>query len=220
MAVVITPDPPVAGTLLDFNASLAAALSFLNLLNAQLDGLLSLALGPFQALLAAQLNASLAAQASLTLQVSDPLAAIRALLQALAQLQASLAAALALPTLDISIGAELTASIALAAALQVQLGLIDVLIKAALSIKLPAVKLAAQLNAALQAGPFFAFGFDADTAAEAGTKLDQLIGQGGLVDPTYPSQIDPTDPVVGLVFVTNVPSLKADLQLIFPFIGP
>jgi len=195
----ISPDPPRGFTLLEFNKGAAAAVGAINPLGAQIDALLSAGITPFQLALAAQLNAAVAAQANLTLQVTDPLAAIRALLAAMAQLQAALTAALSLPPLDISLGAELTATARLVTDLQAQLGPLQLAVDAALRIKIPAIRLAAELGLALNAGPFFAFTYDNTTLSGAGAEINSVFSA-GLNDGT--NTIAPTgEPVFGLVVV-------------------
>ena len=200
---------PVGGNLIDFNVGLAAAVGFLAPLSIQIDALISVGLGPFMADLAASLNASLAAQATLTLQISDPFGNIKIFLAAIASLQAALQAALALTLPSISLGAELTAAAALAGTLSVQLGLINAAIKAALAIKIPALKALAQLAAALSAGPVYGFSFTGDTLATAGGQIQALFSA-GLSDPPA-GPIAPSDVVDGLVLLTKVPSVSASL---------
>jgi len=199
---------PVSGTLGNFNVGLSAAAAFLAPLSIQIDALISIGLGPFMADLAANLNASLAAQATLSLQISDPLANIKIFLAAIGQLQAALQAALALQLPSITLGAELSAAAALAGTLSVQLGLINAAIKAALAIKIPALKALADLTAALNAGPAFAFSFSGDTLATTGGQIQSLFG-GGLYD--APNQILPTEQVAGLVLLSSIPSVSASL---------
>ena len=78
--------------MVDFNVGAAAAVGFLNPMGAQLDALLALGLGPFQAALAAQFNASLALQAALSLTLAagdlDIVAQLKASIAALVQIQA------------------------------------------------------------------------------------------------------------------------------------
>jgi len=208
----ISPNPPQGITLIDFNVGAAAAVGAINPLGAQIDGLLAGGITPLQVLLAAQLNASLAAQATISLQVSDPLAAIRELLAAMAQLQAALTAALALPPLEISLGAELTATAALVATLQAQLGPIQLLIQAALNAKIPAIRLAADLGASLGVGPFFVFNFDNDNLSGAGAEIQALFNS-GMNDGT--NTIAPTgEPVFGIVIVSKELSLSTHLSAI------
>jgi hypothetical protein len=207
---------PVGGTLGSFNVGLSAALAAGILpLSAQLDALLSIGLGPFMAELSLQFNASLAAQATLTLQIGDPTLALQLALSALAQLQAALAAALQFPPITLSLSAELTAAIALGAALAARLGMIKIAIEIALRIKLGVLKLAANLQASLDAGPAWAFTFEdggGETLQAIGSQLQALfaagVGTGG-------DKIEPTDNnVYGVVLMTKVPVVQAALSAI------
>lgn len=212
------PDAYRAISLLDFNVGAAAAVAFLNPLSAQLDALIALGLGPFQASLAAQFNAALAMQASLTLSISlgdlSLLATLKSTLAAVATLQAALAAALTLglPPIQLSLGAELGAAVALAGVLKLQLGGIQALIKAAIAIKLPAVRAAASLGAALSAGPFFAISFSGVTLASVASWLAGEVAGGGLnADGQH---LLPGDVTFGaLIFGTN-PSFQASFNAI------
>ena len=212
------PDAYRAITLLDFNVGAAAAVAFLNPMAAQLDALLVLGLGPFQTALAAQFNASLALQASLALTISvgdlGIIAQLKASIAALVQLQVALAASLSLglPAINIGLSAELGATAALAAALKVQLGGIQLLIKAALAVKVPAVRAAAALNAALAVGPFFAISFSGAQLQDVSAWLSNEVAGGGLsADSETLLPIDNTYGV--LVFGTN-PSFQAQFDAI------
>jgi hypothetical protein len=171
------PDAYRAVSLLDFNAGAAASVALLNPLGAQLDALLAAGLGPFQASLAAQFNASLAAQASLSLTLSMGdfalVAQLKAAIAALAQLQAALAGGLAvgLPPIQLGLSAELSATASLAATLKAQLGGLQLLIKAALAVKIPAIRAAASLSAALAVGPFYVISFSGTTVGDVAAWL-------------------------------------------------
>ena len=199
---------PISGTLGSFNVGLAAAAGFLAPLSVQIDALIAVGLGPYGTDLAASLNAALAAQATLSLQISDPFANIKLFLASIAQLQAALQAALQFSLPSVSLSAELSAAAALAGTLSVQLGLIDAAIKAALAIKIPALQALANLQAALNAGPAFAFTFDTDTLATTGGQISSLFSS-GLIDGS--NVIAPTDPVAGVVLLSSIPSVQASL---------
>ncbi len=208
---------PTGGALGSFNVGLSGAIALgIIPLSAQLDALLSIGLGPFLAELGLQFNASLALQATLTLQIGDPFLALQLALSALAQLQAALAAALQFPSITLSLSAELSATVALATALSVRLGLLKIAIEIALKIKLGALKLAASLQASLDAGPAWAFSFEdggGETLADIGAELNTLftatgVGTGG-------DKINPTDTgVFGIVLMTKVPVVQAALSAI------
>jgi hypothetical protein len=197
----------ISGTLGDINVAAAFAGSLLFPLSAQLDGLLTFALGPLQADLAAQFNATLAAQATLTLQIGDPTAALQLALSALAQLQAALQAALQLPPVNLSLSAELTASAALIATLKAKLGLIDVLIKAALQIKASSLKFGGELQAALGASAVLVT-FSGTTLAVAGDDIKTLFDAG--VPPIGPGSVS------GIIIVAEtVAGFTASLDFLF-----
>jgi hypothetical protein len=217
---------PSGGTLGSFNVGLAAALGLiyplgisLEGLAAQLDALLSIGLGPFQAELALQFNAALAAQATLTLQIGDPTVALQLALSALAQLQAALTAALAFPPINISLSAELSATVALGAALAARLGLIKLAIEAAIKIKLAGLKLllgtlnaAAAIEANLTLPGAYAFSFEdggAEDLQTLGNQIQALFAGGGV------GSIAPTDlGVYGIVLMTKLPAVQAALSAI------
>ena len=205
-------DPEHGGTLGQFNIGLAAAIPIINPLSAQLDALIGFGLGPLQADLAAQFNASVALQATLTLQVSDPTASLQLAIAALAQLQAALVAALTLPSINMSLSAELGASVALAAALAIKLGGIKVLIEAALSVKIAAIELAARMAAALGAGPVYIVTFHGDPLSVTGGSIAAKFSTGlsdGSVTPLLPGDV-----VDGVILVTKDPSASAALSAI------
>ncbi len=212
------PDAYRAITLLDFNVGCAAAVAFLNPLSAQLDLLLSAGLGPFQIALASQFNASIALQASLslTLAVGDfsIVGALKASIAALVQLQAALAASLSLglPPITLGLGAELSATGALAAALQLQLGGLQLLIKAALAVKIPAIQAAAALAAALAVGPFFAISFSGVQLQDVSGWLSSEVAGGGLSADS--ENLLPTDPTYGILLFGTNPSFQASLDAI------
>ena len=108
-------------------------------------------LGALLADITLQLNASLSVSLQLGLDISNPFAALEAELQALISIQASIAASLSLgiPTLSASLSLSLGANIGLAAELGLQIGGIQLLIKAGLAIKIPII----DLLLLLQAGP-------------------------------------------------------------------
>lgn len=221
---------PSGGTLGSFNVGLAAALGLiyplgisLEGLSAQLDALLSIGLGPFQAELSLQFNAALAAQATLTLQIGDPTVALQLALSALAQLQAALTAALAFPPINISLSAELSAAVALGAALAARLGLIKIAIEAAIKVKLAGLKLllgtldaAAQLEAKIALPGAYAFSFEDPDPGGIGEENLQTLGNqiqalfsGGV------GSIASTDPgVYGIVLMTKLPAVQAALSAI------
>lgn len=203
-----------SGSLGSFNIGLAVAAGLINPLSAQLDALLAVGLGPFMAEISAQFNASLAATATLSLQVGNPLAALQLAISALAQLQAALQAALSLPPITLSLSAELSASVALAAALAARIGLLKLAIAAALEIKIGAVQAAAGLAAQLSLPGFVAVSFAGETFAVNGAKIATLLG-GGTVDGEALTGLLPTDTVAyGVLLAASSPSAGAALSAI------
>ena len=136
------------------NVGLGAELALVVPLLSQFDLMITgqFGLGALLGDISAQLNAALSLQAQIGIQISDPFAQLEALIAAFIQIQAqvSVIIALGLPSLQIN----LSASLSISAALQLQLGGINLLIQAALAIKLPVVNIIAELQAALSAGPF------------------------------------------------------------------
>lgn len=203
-----------SATLGELNVGISLAVGFLNPLGAQIDALLALGIGPLEFDLAAQFNAALAASASVSLQIGNPLFALTAAISALAALQAALAAALTLPPLQIGLSAELTASVALAATLSARLGGLSILIAAALAIKIPAVKLAAALALSLSAGPVFLHQFTGDDLAGTMTEIGGFSS--GMSDPGNPgNNLVPSDAVSGFLFTTKDPTAFSAMQAIF-----
>jgi hypothetical protein len=198
---------PVGGSLGDFNVGLSGAIAFLNPLSAQLDLLISLGLGPYQADLSVQFNVALSATATLSLQISDPTIGLQMAISALAQLQAALTAALSLPTISLSLSAELSASFALAAALSLKLGGLKLLIEAAIQIKIAAMKFVADLALGLSLPGAAAFSFADDTMIVTGGQIQTLFSA-PLVG------INPGDVVYGIVLMTKLPAVSAALDAI------
>jgi len=219
-----TVDEIFTGPSADINFGAAAAVAFLNPLSAQLDAMIGFALGPLQLDIAAQLDAAIALQANLALQLTGPSINLTAALEAIAQLQAALSAGVTLPSL--SIGAEIGASAALSAALTAKLGGLNLLIEAAIALKIPAVRAAADLAAALNVGPFVVLAFDgldavppgADgtnmTLQEVGNQLNTLFSGGLDAIGTPPDTISSGDDVSGVLIVTKGASAFAGLSAI------
>jgi hypothetical protein len=202
-------------TLLEINIGLAAALGFLNPLALQLDLMVTGAfgLGPFLADVQAQFNAAVAAIAGIQFNIAfNALGAIQALIAAFASLQASLQVALGLglPAVSLSLTAQLSATAALAARLQLQLGGIKALIAAAIALKIPAVKFIAELVATLNLGPVHLLSFTGSTLAQTGVDVAAEFATG----------LGPTDPIAsfenveGLILVTKNPSAFVGIQAI------
>jgi hypothetical protein len=213
-----TVDEIFTGPSADINVGAAAAVAFLNPLGAQLDAMIAFALGPLQLDISAQLDAAIALQVNLALQISGPSINLTAALEAIAQLQAALSLGLTLPS--ISLSAELGASASLSAALTAKLGGLNLLIQAAINLKIPAIRAAAELQAALNAGPFVVLAFDGldvisppsagMTLQQVGSKVDTLFsGTIGTGD-----TIGPGEKVSGVIIVTKGASAFASLSAI------
>lgn len=202
-----TPTIILAGTLGHINVAAAAAVAILNPLMFQLDFSLfgALGLGGLQFDLQAQLQAAIAA----SLNITTPLPSFLIALAGLAQIEAELRLALTIPfSLSVSVNASLIA------ALTARLGGIEAMIKASISLKIPAVQLLAEIEAAIGAGPAFLIAFDAHqpvTLADAGTGLSLMFNQ-VLTNGTY--TINPTDPVYGVVILTASPVVFASLGVL------
>lgn len=205
-------DEVAGGTLGDINIAAKTASIILPAFGAQFDAMLSLGIGPLKADLGVQLNAALGAQATLLLQVGNPLAALQAAIAAVAQLQASLTAALSLPPVSISLSAELGATAALAGSLAARLGAIEGLVSAALAVKLPGVKFGDELINLLSAGPAICLAFngllDLTTLSSIGSLIQSKFAGGVTFGP---DTINPGDPVGGIIIVTKFTSVFTSL---------
>jgi hypothetical protein len=208
-AVVFIDEYP---SLLDINVGLGAAIPLFLPLLAEFDVMLTgtFGLGAVAAELSLQLAAAISVQLQLTLAISDPFASILALLQAVVQLQASLSASLSLAVPTLTIGAQISASVALAAQLAIKLEGINLLIQAALAIKIPVVDIIAELNAALNAGPFdlLGIGYAGTATLESAGAEFAVMAAGGV------GTILPTDQVWGVIVLTKASSASASLSVI------
>lgn len=202
-----------AGTLLNINVAAKAALVLLNPLLAQIDFTLfgSLGLGALQADLSAQLSASLQATLDIGIGISNPLLGFQAALAGIAVLEAQIALALsgAIPSISIQAGAQLSALASFSALLAVQIGGLEVMIQAALALKIPAAQFAAALQAALSAGPLFVLSFEDTPLSSVGTSLSGDFSAG--LD-NGGNHIGPSDHVYGIVIVTKAVSAWGALQ--------
>lgn len=201
-------------TLGEINIGLLAAIGFLNPLALQLDLFMTgqFGLGPLLADLQVQFNAAVSAVANIGLQISDPFAAVRALLMAVVSLQASLqiALALGLPTVSLQLSVQLSVTIALAASLQLKIGGIKLLLDLGLNLKIPLIKFIADLKATLSAGPVHLLSATGSTLSQTGSEVAGTFG-GGL-GPTDP--INPGDQVSALILVMKDPAVFAALGAI------
>jgi hypothetical protein len=180
-------------------------------LAAQLDLAVALFLGPLGLELQAALNVALSLEASLSLGISLSLAAQ---LEIAVALVASLSAAV-----SISASVEVSAAIDASIALGIQLGLLNVLLEAIIAIKIPALRAAAELAAALS-GPDIAVLIwngtnpgDPLTLSGAGAKIKTIFDAGITLGPLNGPQ--PADNTLGIVIVGSAPSLGASFGLLF-----
>lgn len=201
------------GTLGTLNFGAAAAVASLLPLCAELDAFIGVQIGPLTADVTAQFQASLDFSVNAALSISNPFAAIQAVLAAVIQLQGSLQAALALPSISIGVDANITAAATLAGALEIKLGLLNAAVSALLALKIGAVELAGQISGSLSAGPAILLEFGAlggSTLATAGadiaTKFASGLSLGG--------GINPFDISFGYILVTKAPAAKAGLDFI------
>lgn len=209
-------DEIAGGTLGSINIGAQSASIFLPSLSAQIDAAIALGLGPAKFDASLQLNAALAAQATLSISVVNPLDYLQQALAAVIQLQASISASLTLPSVSVSLSAELAATAALAGSLTAKLGILEGLIGGALAVKLPAIKFADGLGNALGVGPALLLGFngiaDATTLATIGntikTKFASPISFGG-------NTINPGDFVSGIIIVTTAAPVFTQLSVLF-----
>lgn len=201
-------------TLGEINIGLAAGLGLMNPLLLQLDLFLTgqFGLGPFLADIQVQFNAAISAVLQLSIGISDPLAALRALLMALVQVQASLAIALSfpLPVISIQASAQIAIIASLSASLSLKIGGIKALLAAGLAVKIPALQFVAQFAAALSAGPVHLLSFTGDNLVTTGAQISAQFATG--LGPNDP--ISPVAPVSGVLLVTKDPAVFAALGVI------
>ena len=200
---------PIGG----INIGLFAAVGLLNPLLFQLDLSLfgSLGIGALQANLSAQLSAALSASIDISIGISNPLAGFMLALAACASLAAelSLAISIGLPVLEASV--QLSATAALAANLSLQIGRLELLIQAALAIKLPAVAFLAGLD--LSAGPLLVASWENIPLSSAGAMLHSDMSDGMSYGP---NTIAAHELTYGVMIFTKSPTawvgLKATLM--------
>lgn len=201
-------------TLGQVNIGLAAGLGLMNPLLLQLDLFLTgqFGLGPFLADIQVQFNAAISAVLQIGIGVSNPLAALQALLAALVQVQASLAIALSLPLPNVSLqaSAQLAALGALTGALALKIGGIKALLAGGLAVKIPALQFVAEVAAALSAGPVHLLSFTGDNLGTTGTQIAAQFAAG--LGPSDP--INPLEQVSGILIVTKDPAVFAALGAI------
>jgi hypothetical protein len=159
-------------------------------------------LGPLKADLTAQFNASI----GISIAFGDPLAALKLAISASASVIAALQASLAIGIPPISI--QVSANIALAAALLLKIGGINLLIDLSLGIRLAGINFLAQLQASLSLGGCVLYGWSGQPFAGA---IGQVIG--------YPNYLadgfGPADTTYGVMVVTKAPAAVGAFQFMF-----
>lgn len=170
----------------------------------------SLGLGSFELDLSLQLNAAFQANIAL----SNPFDALYASLQAALTVQANIQAllSLGLPALNLNLSVNIGINVGLMASLGLKLGGIQLMISAALAVKLPVIDFIAQLALSVGTGVVLAsFGFDEapeDTLAGVGNQLQVAMnaGIGGL---------NPVAHTYGIILLGQTPSVKGSLSAMF-----
>ena len=183
----------------------------------QMESLLHSPFGlvPLSLDLQAQFDAAVNVQASVGLQLANPMAGYQAALQGIAQVTAGIQAALSLglPTVSAQLSGSISASAAVSAAVGAKLAGINGLLLPALAL----MKLLQDFAHALDVGPAFVVTVGdgaGDTLQTAGQALSQRFSA-GLTDPLDPSvTIAPTDAVHGVMILTKVPAVWNLIQLI------
>jgi hypothetical protein len=201
------------GTLASVNFAAAGAVAALLPLCAELDAFIGVTLGPLQADLTAQFTAAANFSIRANLAITSPFLSATLVLQALASLQGALQASLALPSIAFG-GVDVSASLALSAALKIKLGLLNAAIKAMLAVKIPAVDLAGRIGAALTAGPVILVEFGSagtSTLVGAGADIAGLFATGL----TSAGGIHPLEAAEGYIFVTKVPGVRVAMDFMF-----
>lgn len=192
---------PVPMTLA-LQGSANAAASILPLL-AQIQLLLTGAfgLGPLKADLLAQFNAAV----GFSIAFGNPLIALKGAVAATAQILAALRAALAIgiapPTFSVS------ASLKLAATLQLKLGGINLLIDLSLGIRLAGINFLAQLNLALSLGGLQLYAWEGQDMVT--TKAQIAAYNFG------PDGFPPLTQVYGVMLVTATPGASGSFKFLF-----
>ena len=201
-------------TLGQINIGLLAGLGLLNPLIAQLDLFLTgqFGLGPFLADVQVQFNAAISTVLQLSLNLTNPLDAIRSLIMAFAQLQVALSLALSfnLPGVSLQISGQISAIAALTGALSLKLGGIKALLAAGLAVKIPALQFVAHISAVLAAGPAHLVAFSNSNLATTGAQIAAQFASG--LGPSDP--ISPIDLVDGILIVTKDPAVFNALGVI------
>mgnify|MGYP000464945629 CR=1 FL=1 len=195
------------------NVGLFAAVGLLGPLLLQIDLMLfgSLGIGALHANFSAQLSASLQASLDIGLSIANPFVGFSIALSAIAVLSAQITLALsgALPTFSINVSLQLSANASLVASLTAQLGGLELLIQAALLLKIPALEFLARLD--LSAGPFLVASWE-NMPLRDGAGQFQLDASNGM---NYgPMTIGATESTYGVVVFTKSPTAWIGLKAV------
>lgn len=199
------PFKKIAGPLPLSGVMNGAALAALNLppLLAQIQALIhgAFGLGPLKADLLAQFKASVA----ISVSFGDPIAALRAAIQAALQVVASLRVMLSLGIPPINL--QVSASLALAASLQVKIGGINLAIDLALGVRLAGLNLLAALQLHLSLGNVSLYGWSEQTMPQVQAQIQ-----------AYPFNGDgflPNQQTYGIMLATATPGASASFAYMF-----
>ena len=194
------------------NVGLFAAFGLLGALLANLDFMLygSIGIGALHANFSLQLQASLQASLELGLNISNPFIGFSIALSAIATLQVEIALALSGQiTFSLDVSFQLSANVSLQASLMAQLGGLELVLQAAIALKIPVVEFMARLN--LSAGPLLVASWTDMRLDQAASQV-QLDAANGM---SYgPITINAWEPTYGVVILTKSPAAWASLQAI------
>jgi len=158
-------------------------------------------LGLLKADLLARLNAALQFNVSITNPLLQLQMTVTALLALLAELQAQLA--IGVPKVQLTASAQLT----LIAEIQAKLGGINLLIDAALGVRIPVLDFLAQLEAAFSLGNVVLYAWSAQTMPQALAQMNSYDFPG--------DSFGPATPTYGVLFVTATPGAGGSFKFLF-----
>jgi hypothetical protein len=189
-----------SGGLGSLNIGAALAASAIIPLIAEIDLAITF-IGGLKADFVAQFNAAVSFQINFSNPLLTLSAGISAALQVIAGLQAALA--IGIPPLSV----QISASIAIAAAASLKIGLLNIAIDLALGVVGVGVNFLANLQASLSAGPASIYGWSAISMA---TLQGQIAGHNFTADGFAPAST-----VYGVLLMTAAPSAFVGMQFLF-----
>jgi hypothetical protein len=200
------------GDIGSINVGLFAAVGLLGPLLAQIDLMLygSIGIGALHADFSLQLSAALQASLDIGLNLSNPFIGFSLALSAIATLQAQIALALSGQisfSLDASL--QLSANASFSAALSARLGGLELVIQAAIALKIPAIEFLARLN--LSAGPLLVASWEDMRLDQAAAQFQFDAANGMSYGPTTINAFDMT---YGVVIFTKSPVAWASLRAV------